>query len=127
MAGFSGGFKMSVDQVTLKATDDQYVEILMHANDAALQARAANEDDGGTCNFDSPVLFFPKGTRSERVQRIAKSAGIDLDVRRWLGRTCYSVGTAASGQGALRTRMAEAAYRSMKDAGLDVMMYYQMD
>lgn len=102
-------------------------ETLKAANEAA--KIHLNDDDGGTCNFDAPVLFL-KGKNKNFIHQIEAAAGIELSKmdsygRYWSGG--YFVGTISNGQGARRTKMAEAAARIMAAAGLECTVFYQMD
>lgn len=108
-------------------TDEAIAELLKRADAAARAAKAENDDDGGTCNLDSPTLFFDKTVRDSRVQKIAAMAGIGLDKTKWFKRRCYFVRTETDGQGNRRSRMAEAACKVLREAGLDAMMFYHAD
>lgn len=103
---------------------------LTRAEAAAIAAGNANPDDGGTCNFDTPMIEL-KGWTPEEIQAVKFISGIEIgeayNSRYWKG--CRPVGTSRWGQAARRTRMAEAAHKSLKAeaAGYEVSMYYQMD
>jgi hypothetical protein len=102
---------------------ERLVTAFKAANEAAIAADPKN--DGGSCNFDTPVLRLP-GVRQEDVFACATAAGIGVDRTKWLG-PGYFVRTAARGQAMRRTVMAEAACKELKARGYDVMMYYQLD
>ena len=93
---------------------------------AACAANYSGFDDGGTCNFDS-VYVRAKGMTKAMVQDLQELSGVSLTLTntRWHGRML--VLNCTEGQGARRTRMAEAAYGWLKTAGVDCGMYYQMD
>lgn len=112
---------------TVTYTDEYVAKALNKANEAAKAAKAENDYDGGTCNLDSPTLFFDNTVRDSRVQKIAALAGIGLDKTKWFKRRCYFVRTAIDGQGSLRSRMAESACKVLREAGLDAMMFYHAD
>ena len=80
-------------------------------------------DDGGTCNFDSCVIYVP-GLREDQARRIPNTS---LFTSGWQGRTLHLHGT--RGQGFRRTKMAEAQNEFLKAhyPALQVGMYYQMD
>ena len=96
---------------------------------AALDATewAEQTEDGGTCNFDSPVLYLDRWN-GKLVEQAAKEAGSSAFKWRW-GRTTlgWVISPRSSGQGNRRTRRAEAIRDEMKKRGYDVGMYYQMD
>jgi hypothetical protein len=104
-------------------------ETLIHAfREAKAAALAADQpEDGGTCNFDTPVLYLP-GIRVRFVEECAAAAGIDASPFSWLGgRRWFFVFVPLHGQANRRSRMAEAACRRLKALGLDAAMYCQMD
>lgn len=82
-------------------------------------------DDGGTCNFDSATLLDMRLTELD-VSNVKEATGVDLSRFRWYGKVAYWVGIGA-GQGNRRSRMAEAAYKLLKERGWHCTMYYQMD
>ena len=102
--------------------EDKLIRALRRATVASMAK--ANTDDGGTCNFDSPVLDYQAaGIARDEAERIIKAAGL----------SCYDwekmlvLGIATFGQGNRRTEMAEAFMRSMIESGFPSCMYYQMD
>lgn len=99
---------------------------LVMANKKALLNK--DMEDGGTCNFDQCMINL-KGWKKEDIEQVAKESGITISEpfsgRMWKG--WRPVGTALHGQGARRSKMAEVAHRSLKEAGFDVTMYYAMD
>lgn len=108
--------------------------VLDFANDlkiAQMNAEAArerNSEDGGTCNFDTVVLKT-KGVPAKVLNEVTSLTGIRFDritgERFWKGFSFVWFET--HGQANLRTRMAEAAYNTLKKMGYHVDMYYQMD
>ncbi|HET7486859.1 MAG TPA: hypothetical protein VFJ85_02955 [Acidimicrobiales bacterium] len=100
---------------------------LAAAKHAALAVQG--EDDGGTANLDSPFLFpgEPRLT-APVVQRAAAAAGVHIGSRYrssfWNG---WFLGSLVKGQGAMRTRMAEAAAKALQGAGEDAGVYYRID
>ena len=105
---------------------ERFSRALDRAANAALVH--ASEDDGGTCNFDSPALD-PKSCGLTRKKVIEILAAHNLRCYDWkLGGTKALVLCGfTSGQGNRRTSMAEAACRSLEADGYSVCMYYQMD
>ena len=87
----------------------------------------ATIDDGGTCNFDCAYIRVP-GMREQQAKAIEEASGLHLHLYtyRWHGRILQLTG-GLSGQGARRTKMAEAMCASLRADGVDASMYYQMD
>lgn len=81
-----------------------------------------NSEDGGTCNFDTPMINI-KATKKQISQLDYK-----LNKCTWgLWKGWYFVEIPLSGQGNRRTRMAEAIARSLKNSGYETGVYYQVD
>jgi len=96
---------------------------------AALEETAYLEttDDGGTCNFDSPVLELPRWD-ADKVIQAAEEAG--SSTFKWTaGSTVlgWVFNPRSSGQGNRRTRRAEAISKALATKGYSASMYYQMD
>lgn len=90
-------------------------------------AHLENTEDGGTCNFDSPVLHLERWN-ADKIEQAAKEAG--GSARKWTsGRMVmgWVFSPNSSGQGNRRTRRAEAISAAMKARGYSAGMYYQMD
>jgi hypothetical protein len=83
----------------------------------------ASHDDGGTCNFDACILYVP-GMRTATAKQIQNTFLTDSS---WHGRSLHIGGTL--GQGARRTKMAEAQRDFLKAnyPDINIGMYYQMD
>ena len=99
-------------------------DVIRKAAEAAKQFE--NEDDGGTCNFDSAYIRAPYFQKSQiKVLEEKSGVSLSLDDHGFHGRRitleCYS------GQGARRTKMAEEACASLKSQGIDAGMFYMMD
>jgi hypothetical protein len=93
---------------------------------AAVRAARATED-GGTCNFDSCVLFTRK-LDAANVQTALLEAGLQGHTRPWLGRQdCLFLRDPMGGQGNRRTVQADAMCKVLTEAGFDAMVYYQID
>ena len=85
-------------------------------------------EDGGTCNFDQPVIRLEGWTKKEIFEASIFSGGKlhgKISGKYWKGYRylCLSL----QGQGNRRTKMAESACASLKCDGYDAAMYYQMD
>ena len=87
-----------------------------------------HEEDGGTCNFDSPKIYLPRWRQTE-VEAACEKAGLRCFDHKFYGPKAYVIcgGPLSSGQGNRRTSVAEAMYKSLKADGYDAHMYYQMD
>lgn len=82
--------------------------------------------DGGTCNLDSVMLYVPRW-KTETVHAAAKAAGIHVTKTKWFGKVCYFVGFSALGQAYARERGTQAALKVMREHGMKVNYYSQMD
>lgn len=105
---------------------NKLIDALNAAKIAAFSVRNL-EDDGGTCNFDSPSITLPRWREAD-VNACAEAAGLSCFAwnsyggKRWV----FSV-PGPCGQGNCRTTMAEAMTEALKAAGYDAFTYYQMD
>lgn len=106
------------------------IEAINRANAAAQAAGEANQDDGGTCNCDSVTIRLPRW-KAEDLKAVEQATGTTvsdpLSSAYWKGYRFLRTTTA--GQGMKRTRMMEAALKSLKaeTPALDVRGYYQAD
>lgn len=105
-------------------THSTLVAAFRAAADAAEQAKPGG--DGGTCNFDTPVVHLPR-MRAVAVNAAAKEAGISVSRCSSYGAGHWFVDLEFCGQADMRTRMARAATEALKDAGLSAMTFYMMD
>ena len=109
--------------------NNKYVELTKALKKAKEAAQAyANTEDGGTCNFDSPAIDYQEMHMSKaKAEEAITAAGLScFEWNSWAGKRLVVCGI-GSGQGNRRTRMAEAAYESLKADGIAATMYYQMD
>ena len=115
--------------ISVKSPVQRLVDALERGKIAASAHNA--DDDGGTCNFDSPALDFKAcGMKRADAETAIKAAG--LHCFEWkpsrFGRDKLLVITGfQAGQANRHTETAEAFYHSMKSDGYPVTMYYQMD
>ena len=98
---------------------------------ALITAKAAanqhnNDDDGGTCNFDTAYIRLPRWHRQQTIKAFA-NAGLRTDVWNIFGGSAYMILGCYTGQGDRRTNQAEAIRETMQAAGYDCHIYYQMD
>lgn len=85
------------------------------------------DDDGGTCNFDSPSLHLP-GWEKKKVEAAAKAAGLGCFVWNLWGSKSYVFSIREGvGQGMTRTKAADAMTERLKALGYDSMTYCQAD
>ena len=109
----------------------EFVEALQLARHAAIMEGKNNTEDGGTCNFDQPILGkLPEGITWRTLKGLKDSYDRPMvekiEYGFWKG--CYSIPFIPLwGQGNQRTRMAEAAANSLNESGLNATVYYQMD
>lgn len=96
---------------------------------AKLIAEAAMCDDGGSCNFDSPVLRAPEGMTYQQVQACCKVAGVSCyDWKPFKkGEKLAVIGCTGIGQANRRTEGAEAACAFLQSKGYKCGMHYQLD
>lgn len=115
--------KTNTEGKILKMNYEKLTEDLLFAKHIAIMEGANNNEDGGTCNFDTPVLVL-KNANFKKLEEAFKNAG--LRVYKWdCGR--YHITGFACGQANLRTRMVEAFERALHDSGYTTSVYYQMD
>lgn len=110
-------------------TDEKY-SMLTAALKQAIEAAKpyANSEDGGTCNFDSPVIDYRAMSMSKnKAEEAIRAAGLRCFDWKLFGGTRLVICGIGHGQGNRNTRMAEAAEKSLKAAGIATGMYYQMD
>ena len=118
--------KAKIGKIELKA---MVTRSLLYATSDAILAGELNPDDGGTCNFDAPVLdYILIGiTKREAMDAIYDA---DLNCFEWklCGKPMLIIsGDFLKGQANRRTRTARAFYSSMIQHGLPATMYYAMD
>lgn len=103
---------------------EQLKQALIIAKGAAMLY--ADIEDGGTCNFDAPMIRLYRWKKDEIDDAIC-GAGLRYIEHKSYGTKAYVICGGTQGQGNRRTAMAEAMYKSLEAAGYDVFMYYQMD
>lgn len=109
---------------------DKYERLSVALKGARKEAeRWIATEDGGTCNFDSPVLDYKAAHMNrKKAEEVIKAAGFRSYTWEWYGKTIGLVLCGfTAGQGNRHTAMAEAACEYLKVAGVPAMMYYQMD
>ncbi len=84
-----------------------------------------NSADGGSCNFDSPILYLPRWN-SKKVRQAAKEAGLDCSVSVSYGVKRYIL-SCSFGMGDRRTTAAEIIANALKGRGYDTSVFYMMD
>lgn len=97
---------------------------LIRAKEAAL--KFAGIEDGGTCNFDCPMIRLYRWKQAE-IEEAFSGAGLRYFDTTIYGTKYYVICGGTYGIANKRTAMAEEMYRIIKEAGFDAAMYYQMD
>ena len=112
-----------------KSLPAKYLKLAQDLADAHVQAIAetADVDDGGTCNFDSPMLRLPRWNRAhiEEAVRIAGLAAFRW--KGWSGDSFWVICPRVAAQGNRRSACSERMSKLLKEKGYDASMYYQMD
>ena len=105
----------------------EFKEAIEVATGAALRFKDA--EDGGTCNLDSPVIMLPDGIKARDTRDLKDAYGRPLieKVGGGIWKGWYFVNVPLYGQANRRTKMAEAASKSLEESGIRSSMYYQMD
>lgn len=84
-------------------------------------------EDGGTCNFDAPVLHLDRWNAA-KIEQAAEEAGGGAFKWTWSGKLMgWVFDTNSSGQANRRSRRAEAISAAMKKKGYSASVYYAMD
>lgn len=106
---------------------ERYKKLAESLKAAVEAAKAvAGGEDGGTCNFDAPMIPATKWNQ-KLIELSAKEAGIRVFDTRICRHKYYIFSIPFGGQGNARTRQAEAMAQVMKAAGYDASVYYQID
>lgn len=109
--------------ITEIKTKQELAALEAAVNEAARVAlKYKDADDGGACNFDTPLLAvkIPKRLRDATALHLARCWGRYSK--------CYIIeDIPLYGQGDRRSEMAEAACESLRTSGYAATMYYQMD
>ena len=84
------------------------------------------ENDGGTCNFDSPMLFLPRWNEKLIEQAANEAGGGCYSIKRTGGK-CYIMDTPPVGQANRNTVAARAMAKYLASCGYQASVYYQMD
>ena len=82
------------------------------------------EDDGGTCNFDSPVLVLPSEWKESDVRKAFENTGLRYEK---MSENSYEIFGATEGQALRRTIMAMAFRDSLTKQGYIARVHYVMD
>lgn len=98
-----------------------------------------NSDDGGSCNLDSPTIYYKRSGDPERlgksaeltaddVQKAAEMAGVSVWQWKLWKSSCFVVNwSGMRGQANRRSRMAEAFSKSLEKSGFGAGMFCQAD
>lgn len=119
---------------------EERVAALVKALETAKEAAKVyeNSEDGGTCNLDSPTLYY-KFTKADRLGKSAELTKKDIEeavervkMRAWKW-DCYGSasfvinGYGASGQANRNSRMAEAFSKSLTESGYGSSLFCMAD
>lgn len=105
------------------------IAAIQRANTAAIEAARKNPDDGGTCNLDSVIIKLDRW-KAEDIKAVSEATGASISHQLSGWHKGYRfLGTTAHGQAGLRTRMVEAAEKSLKaeNPALDISIWYHAD
>lgn len=107
----------------MKLDKQALIDAFKAADKAARDAEPA--EDGGSCNFDTPVIKLPR-VRATLVHECAADAGIRVSPA-YYGAGRWLVHVYAPGQAYKRTKTAEAARDALQAAGFDAAVDYRLD
>lgn len=107
--------------MTSKEIDALELAIMRAEQDAQ---KYADTEDGGTCNFDSPMVRI-KAT--EKQLSVMDWPVYKYGKRHADGTTWFVISMNLNGQGNRRTRMAQAAADSLRAQGYETSLYQSMD
>lgn len=114
-------FRAKKERIPKKVID--LIDALEKAKESALKHK--DDEDGGTCNFDTPTLRL-EGWTEPLVKRACRV--VDLDCQKWEKHYMnYHIYGACNGQANRHTNMAEAFTDSMRSSGYEADVWYAMD
>lgn len=115
--------------VTKRVTPETLPELVKDLREADSLARAhvAGMADGGTCNFDSPVLAIDKKDAKWAAAAIKCAGGDSFEWKMWRRFAGLVLSFGRPGQGDRNTRYATHFEATLKARGWPTTMYYQMD
>jgi hypothetical protein len=90
-------------------------------------ASVVGTGDGGTCNFDSPVLACEKRDAKLVEAAVKIAGGSCFEWKLWRKFAGMVLSFGRPGQGNRNTRYADAFGKALKARGWPTSMYYQMD
>ena len=93
---------------------------------AAAQIASDASDDGGSCNLDSTVIRLAPGKHAGPLVQQLTAAGLFASKSRWLGNGVM-VFNSGGGQANKRMRWHEAFQQSLREAGIKITPFCQMD
>ncbi|OZV12289.1 hypothetical protein CIW83_09320 [Tissierella sp. P1] len=106
--------------------DTDYKKLTEDLIQARLAAeKAAEGEDGGTANLDTMTIKLPRANEKKVIEAVKKAGLYTRGRRDWLGPRYFISGP--GGQGNSNTRAVEAMTKVMREAGWNVLIYYQMD
>lgn len=100
-------------------------DVIREAIKAGQAAEIGIDDNTGSSNIDSVIIYLPRWNR-EKIKQAAKEAGTHAVVSNYSNRGIL-LDPVTSGQGQRRTENVRAMKKSLEAAGYDVSIYYCMD
>mgnify|MGYP000861740910 FL=1 len=101
----------------MKIDPNELARVFRNAKAAALAADPGEgpENDGGSCNLDTPAMKIPRAGKA--IEQAAALAGVEVTNFSWFGsRSWYWLHVPLMGQASRRTRMMQAAQRVLNAA-----------
>lgn len=106
---------------------NKLVEDLQAARAVAKLVIQGMTDDGGSSNFDRPVISLPCSIRKVREAIITTGFVVTPSDGFWAGFYNLDRAPGSGHQGYIRTAGAEAVEKVLKERGWTVSVYYKMD
>lgn len=112
--------------VTLPGKYARLYEDLKAALASGVAAEKENPEDGGTCNFDSVMLYLPRWKR-DKIAWAAKLAGTRATKFNSMGSGYFLFHPDTNSQGNARTRNAQAMCKALDSMGYPASMHHRAD
>lgn len=107
---------------------DKYEQLRNALINASLYASDfKDEDDGGTCNFDTVVINLPRWQYAKLKEMVATIPGLRISKHYYDWSGHFMIHGFEHGQANRRTAMVEAFSRRLCELGYDSSVYYAMD
>lgn len=107
---------------------DKYTQLRSALINASLYASDfKDEDDGGTCNFDTVTIRLPRWPYAKLKEMVATIPGLRISKHYCGVAGTFMIHGFEHGQANRRTSMVEAFSRRLCELGYDSGVYYVMD